>query len=111
MAESKVFAIGRFRKPAGRIALEDGTEHDVIQIKSHIYHTLNAARGEGLAYIDALHAAVRELVPTLSDQQAGELTANDENDIVAISGLGVEAVEKMYADPNVASPPTSTSAG
>lgn len=104
--EPKVYEIGRLRKPAGRIKLEDGTEHDVLQIKSRVYHSLKAAKGS--AYLDSLEASARELVPTMTDEQAGELTDEDRNDIVAIAGLGVEAVQRLRV-PNVAGPAASPS--
>jgi hypothetical protein len=95
MSEAKTYPIGQFRKAAGRIALEDGSAHDVMQIKSRIRQTLKAATAE--TYIDLMTAAVRELVPTLTDAQDGELTDEDRNDIIAIAGLGVEAVERIHA--------------
>lgn len=104
--ETQVLDLRRIRKPlAGRVTLEDGSVHDVLQSRGKHYQALKAIKPSEA--MERIYEIARELVPTMSNEQAQELNLDQANAIIGVAGLGVAAVEAMYP-PNAESPATST---
>ncbi len=108
MADNEgVFDVRTIRKPfAGRVRLEDGSVHEVLQSKGKHYQALKAVSSKEA--MDLVYQIAAEVMPSASPQQIAELTLDQANAIIGIAGIGVAAVEAMYP-PNGESPATSTS--
>lgn len=97
----------KLRSPiAGQVTLNDGSVHDVLQTKSRHYHALRTASAQDAT--DRIFGVAREVVPSMTETQAGDLTLDEANAIIAFASGGVAMVGALY--PNVPSPeqvPTS----
>src|SRR4051812_7527168 len=85
---------------AGTLTLDDGTIHEALQMKSLQYRALRTATAEDAT--DRIFSIARELVPTMSDEQFGQLTLDEANAIIAFASGGIAMVGAIF--PNVSSP-------
>lgn len=103
----KILRLDLIESPvAGQFSLGDGKEHDVRQPNIRQQQILvaieQAPSAEGLL---EMQAVVRQLVPSLSDEQFGSLSNEQLQAIVTLASSNIDVVEKMF--PNAVSPETA----
>jgi hypothetical protein len=86
---------------AGRMEDTASAPHDVLQMDFETHHDLKSAEGSADA-IDVLRAAVRKVVPTLSDDEIAKYNMKQAEAILMLSGAGIAAVERLF--PNAVRP-------
>lgn len=107
-AHRKILRLDRIQHPvAGQFQLEpNGTIHDVLQPTVSGQQALVAIESDPSAKreIAELHALVRALVPSLTDEEFGKLTDPQITAIVTLASSNIDIVEKLF--PNAVSPET-----
>lgn len=102
----KILRLDLIESPvAGQFDLGDGKLHDVLQPTIRQQQILISIESNPTAAsFDEMHAVVRALVPSLSDEQFGALSNEQVTAIVTMATGNIDAVEKLF--PNAVSPET-----
>lgn len=104
------FDVSRVRKtaPAGTITLvAGGPVHTVLHMRAKHHHALKTARAGKGDPVAVIFDMVKEVVPTMTDDEHGNLTMEEARAILEISASGIAAVEDTI--PNANGPVTPTS--
>lgn len=106
MKPKKILRLDLIESPiAGTMELANGDRHDVLQPTVRQQQVLVAVeQNPGAADFLEMYRVVRELVPTLTDDQFGALSNEQVTAIVTMASGNIEAVEKLF--PNAVSPET-----
>jgi hypothetical protein len=87
----------------GQMESHTGAVHDVRPLTFDTYQRLTAADATANSLLE-LRACVEAVVPTLTTEEVGQLTAASAQAILTLAGAGIEAVEAMF--PNAVRPET-----
>lgn len=107
MPRDKVLRLDQLRnKVAGQLEVE-GKSHDVLQMDFATHHDFAAAAEGSADGVEALRTTVQKVVPTLDAETIDRLNMDQAQAIIAFSGAGIEAVERLF--PNAVRPESETS--
>lgn len=93
-----VINLAKLVREAGRIQLEDGTEHVVRPISGAVFHALKQVEEQEQSASE-LFTAVGIVVPTMTEAQVLALTPEQAHAVLQLSAGDVVAVEQLRSKP------------